>query len=223
MLNLLPDEERPREKLLAYGCESLSDAELLAILIRTGNGGRCALTIARHLLTEFGSIRGVVTSSIDELCAIPGVGEAKYAELQAAFEIIRRHLKEVVSRINTFTNAESVKRFLTAKLRDRQQEVFAMLTLDTQHRLIDYHELFFGTVNAAAVYPRELVKLALKMNAAAVILIHNHPSGVAEPSDADKRITKDITQAMQVIDIQVLDHFVVGDSEIVSFAQRGWI
>ena len=216
-----PEHERPREKLLLKGVNFLSDAELLAVLIGRGTKTNDAIAIGRALLNEFGSLRGIVNASKESFCAIAGLGLTRYAQVQAAFEIIRRHLEEPLKQTAVFHNVTEVHNYVRSRLRDEKRELFAMLLLDSQHQLLAYRVMFTGTINAAAVYPRELVKQALIDNAAAVILVHNHPSGVAEPSQADIRITKDIKQALSLIDVNVLDHFVVGDNTATSLAQRG--
>lgn len=216
-----PKQERPREKLLAHGAETLSDSELLAIFLRTGVKGCSALELARHLLVEFGSLRGLLNASENELCLSKGIGQAKYAQLQAAVEMSQRCLAETLDKIDAFNSVEQTQAYLIAKLRDEPHETFVMLLLDSQHRLIKYRSMFQGTIDCASVYPRVLVQQALSDNAAAVILAHNHPSGIAEPSQADKNITKRIVDAFNLLDIKVLDHFVIGDGIAVSFAQRG--
>lgn len=216
-----PEAERPREKLLARGAAALSDAELLAIFLRTGLPGRSAVDLARDLLARFGSLRALLTASQADFCAVPGLGPAKFAQLQAVLEMARRHMGENLRRDAIFTDPAAVRGFLQSKLRDLPYEVFACLFLDNRHRLIDYAELFRGTVDGASVHPREVVKEALARGAVAIILAHNHPSGVAEPSAADRQITDRLRQALALVDIRVLDHFVVGDGETVSFAERG--
>lgn len=218
-----PAEERPREKLLARGAAALSDAELLAIFLRTGVRGRTAVDLARSLLERFGGLRPLLEARREEFCAEPGLGPAKYVQLQAVLEMGRRHLFERLSRGETITDPQATRRFLSAQLRDLAYEVFACLLLDNRHRIIRFTELFRGTINGASVYPREVVRLALHHNAAAVIFAHNHPSGVAEPSQADRALTERLRQALALIDVSVLDHFVVGDGECVSFAERGWL
>ncbi|ATG72546.1 hypothetical protein CGX12_14955 [Zobellella denitrificans] len=218
-----PEGERPREKLLSRGPASLSDAELLAIFLRTGSRGMDAVTLARTLLSQFGSLRQLLQAEPRQFCEGPGLGLAKYVQLQASLELMRRFLDEKLVREHALTSPELTRQYLQAQLRDRGREVFALLLLDNQHRVIRFHELFFGTLDAAAVYPREIVALALKLGAAAVILVHNHPSGVAEPSRADRMITERIQAALGLLDIRVLDHLVVGDGETVSFAERGWL
>jgi DNA repair protein RadC len=216
-----PAAERPREKLLARGAAVLTDAELLAIFLRTGLAGRTAVDLARDLLGRFGSLRGVLRARREE-CAVPGFGEAKYAQLQAALEIARRNLAEALAGRQALKDPAAVRRLLQARLRDREHEIFAALFLDNQHRVIAFDELSQGTIDGASVYPREVIKAALRHGAAAVIFAHNHPSGVAEPSSADRTLTERLKNALAQVDIRVLDHFVVGE-QVVSFAERGWI
>ncbi len=218
-----PEQERPREKLIHQGASALTDAELLAIFLRTGTQGISAVELARQVLTQFGGLRSLLSASREEFCKGFGLGDAKYTQLQAVLEMSKRHLKEQLVRETVFTDAEHVRSYLSSQLRHSQREVFAVLFLDTQHRLIRYQELFFGTIDAAAVYPREVVKAALQNNAAAVILAHNHPSGVAEPSHADISITAKIKDALMLIDVRLLDHFIVGDANPVSLAERGLV
>ena len=218
-----PADQRPREKLLSRGSNSLSDAELLAIFLRTGTKGMDAVSLARALLEQFGSLRQLLLADQQTFCQGPGLGLAKYVQLQASQELMRRFLDEKLMRANALTNPDLTRLFLQSRLRDQAREVFALLLLDNQHRVIEFNELFFGTLDAAAVYPREIVALVLKRGAAAVILVHNHPSGVAEPSHADRLITERIQAALGLLDIRVLDHLVVGDGETVSFAERGWL
>ncbi|MGY2575657.1 RadC family protein [Vibrio sp. C8] len=219
----LPSESMPREKLLSRGPQSLSDAELLAILLRTGTQGMNVLELADFLLREFGSLRSLFSSSKDHFCQHKGLGKAKYVQMQASLEITQRYLAETLKRGEALTSPQQTQLYLSSVLRDRQREAFYILFLDNQHRVIQDEILFEGTIDAASVYPREVVKRALHHNAAALILAHNHPSGVAEPSQSDRRITSRITDALALVDIRVLDHFVVGDGEIVSFAERGWM
>lgn len=213
--------ERPCEKLISEGPAVLTDVELLAALIRHGQKGRSALSIARDLLTRFGSLRNVCTADKRDFCAVSGVGSVKYAQLHAALEINKRQHEEQLQKDSVFHNAESVRKYVQLHLRDQQREIFGILLLDNQHHLIAYKELFSGTINTAAVYPREIVKQVLADNAAAVILVHNHPSGVAEPSQTDIRLTKDIKAALSLIDVAVLDHFIVADVLTLSLAERG--
>lgn len=218
-----PKQERPREKLLAHGAGTLSDSELLAIFLRTGIKGSSAIDLARHSLAKFGGLRGLLSVSEHEFCQTKGLGQAKFVQLQASLEMSQRYLAEALDKTDAFNSVEQTQAYLIAKLRDQPHEVFAMLLLDSQHRLIKYRPMFYGTIDSASVYPRVLVQQALLDNAAAVILAHNHPSGVAEPSQADKSITKRIIDAFNLMDIKVLDHFVIGDGIAVSFAQRGLI
>lgn len=216
-----PQDDRPREKLLMKGADSLSDAELLAIFLRTGCVGKSAVELSRELLAEFGSLRVLLESDQKQFCQAQGLGPAKYSQLQAVLEMAKRHLNEQISRGGALNNPESVRSFLIAQLRNRHQEVFAVLFLDNQHRLIAYKELFFGTINSASVYPREVVKKCLENNAAAVILVHNHPSGVAQPSQADERITRHLQQILDLVDIRLLDHMIVGENAVVSMREKG--
>ncbi len=216
-----PAAERPRERLLQQGPEALSDAELLAIFLRTGVAGKSAVDVARELLARFGGLRELLNASREALCQAPGLGAAKYAQLQAALEIGRRHLNEKLVRGAALNSSLDTKHYLQAQLRDRQSEVFCCLFLDNRHRVLAFEELFRGTLNGTAVYPREIVKRALKLNAGAVILAHNHPSGVAEPSRADELLTSRLKEALTLVDVRLLDHLIVGDGETVSFSERG--
>jgi DNA repair protein RadC len=218
-----PEAERPREKLLAKGAQALSDAELLAIFLRTGCRGETAVDLARRLLSNFGSLREMFNAGVNQFCEVKGLGPAKYTQLQAVLEMSRRHLQEQLSRGDGLTSPQATRQYLLSCLRDKKQEQFACLFLDSQHRVIRFETLFYGTIDAACVYPREVVSRCLELQAAAVIFAHNHPSGVAEPSQADRRITERLVQALGLLDIRVLDHFVVGDGEVVSFAERGWL
>ena len=216
-----PSEERPREKLLEKGAAALSDAELLAILLRTGTAGRSAVDLAREVLGSFRSLRKLIAADRSRFCAHPGLGPARYAELQAAAEISRRQLAETLRAGPSMASPRATGEYLRAKLRDLEHEVFCCLYLDNRHRLIQFEELFRGTIDGASVHPREVVKQALARNAAAVILAHNHPSGVAEPSHADELITRRLREALQLVDIRVLDHLIVADNGCLSFAERG--
>lgn len=218
-----PASERPREKLIEQGAQALSDAELLAIFLRTGTQGMSAVELARTALQHFGGLRAMLSASREEFCQGFGLGDAKYTQLQAVLEMSKRHLQEQLTRDTVFSSAEAVRTYLSTQLRHSQREIFAVLFLDSQHRLIRYQELFMGTIDSAAVYPREVVKAALTHNAAAVILAHNHPSGVSEPSQADISITERIRKALDLIDVRLLDHFIVGDARPLSLAERGHI
>lgn len=216
-----PEAERPREKLMQLGAGALSDAELLAIFLRTGTRGHTAVDLARELLGEFDGLRPLLAADAHEFCRGRGLGPAKYCQLQAVLEMSRRHLHETLQREPGLTSPQITRRYLISQLRECQQEQFACLFLDSQHRVIRFEVLFRGTIDAANVYPREVMKRCLKLNAAAVIFAHNHPSGVAEPSEADRRITQRLINALELVDIPVLDHFVVGEGDLVSFAERG--
>ena len=215
-----PVDERPREKLLIRGANALSDAELLAIFLRVGVKGKTAVDLARELLQNFGSLRQLFDADAEKFFETHGMGEAKYVQLQAVLEMSRRYLAEKLRRGDPLNDPDAVRFYLTSKLRDYRFEVFSCLFLDTRHRVIEYEELFKGTIDGASVHPREVVRRALYHNAAAVIFAHNHPSGVAEPSQADERITGKLKDALNLIDVRVLDHFVIGD-QVVSFAERG--
>lgn len=216
-----PMAERPREKLLARGPDVLSDAELLAIFLRTGVPGKTAVDLARELLGRFGGLRELLAAERTQFCAAPGLGDAKYAQLQAVLEMGRRHLGEALQRGVALESPLQAKSYLLACLRDKPHEIFCCLYLDNRHRVLAFEEMFSGTLSGASVYPREVVKAALKINAAAVIFAHNHPSGVAEPSQADEALTRRLKEALALVDIRVLDHLVIGDGEVVSFCDRG--
>ena len=216
-----PLQERPRERLFALGAGSLADAELLAILLRTGIKGKSAVDVARQLLGRFGSVAALLEAGADNLTETPGLGSAKLAQLQAALELARRVLKEEISSRDALSSPRAVRDYLRLALAGREQEVFVVLLLDAQHRVTASEELFRGTLTQTSVYPREVVKCALKHNAAAVIFAHNHPSGVAEPSHADEILTRSLKAALALVDIQVLDHFIVAGSRTMSFAERG--
>src|SRR5690554_6465465 len=190
-----PTSERPREKLIQHGAKALSDAELLAIFLRTGRPGLSAVGLARELLSHFGGLRPLLEADLTSFCAHLGLGPAKYAQLQAVLEMGRRHLWERLQRGDALGSPEDTRRFLSARLRDYPHEVFACLFLDNRHRVITFEELFRDTIDAASVYPREVVKRALTLNAAAIIIAHNHPSGVAEPSSADRALTRRLQEA----------------------------
>ncbi|MDA3868742.1 MAG: DNA repair protein RadC [Gammaproteobacteria bacterium] len=215
-----PAQERPREKLLQKGADALSDAELLAIFLRTGVQGYSAVDLARLLLDDFGGLRPLLQAGESEFCQRHGLGPAKFVQLQAVLEMARRHLFENIQRGDALTSPDETRHYLRTELQHYPHEVFACLFLDNRNRIISFDKMFYGTIDGASVYPREVVKLALKKNAAAVIFAHNHPSGVAEPSRSDEQITQRLKQALEVVDIRVLDHMVIGD-EVVSFAERG--
>lgn len=216
-----PEGERPREKLLQKGAAALSDAELLAIFLRTGVTGKSAVDLARELLTRFGNLTQLFATSEADFCAVHGMGQAKFVQLQAVLEMSRRALNEEMQRGDALNSPRAVRDYLQLLLGSRQQEVFVVLFLDTQHRVIATEELFHGTLGQTSVYPREVVKRALAHNAAAVILAHNHPSGVAEPSQADQHLTQALKQALALVDVRVLDHFIVAGGRMHSFAETG--
>ncbi len=216
-----PGAERPREKLLLRGAGALTDAELLAIVLRTGVAGRSALDLAGETLRTFGGLRALLHAAPGQFCAVPGLGRATYAQLQAALEISRRQLLERLAQRDPISSPDDTRQFLSARMRDLPHEVFACLFLDNRHRVIVFEELFRGSIDGASVYPREVVKRALALNAAAAIFAHNHPSGVAEPSAADARISRRLKDALSLVDVRMLDHIVVGDGELVSLAERG--
>ncbi len=218
-----PADDRPREKLLTKGASSLSDAELLAIFLRTGCAGKSAVDLARDLLKEFGGLRALMDAKYDKFCRAKGLGTAKYSQLQAVLEMARRHLAENITLNTALDSSARVKQYLMSKLRHRRREVFAALFLNAQHHLIAYEELFIGTLDCAAVYPREVAVHALNHNAASVIFAHNHPSGHAEPSKSDQEITKVLVSSLSLLDIRTLDHLIVGEGRVYSFAEHGMI
>ena len=218
-----PAAERPREKLLEQGAASLSDAELLAIFLRTGVSGKSAVDLARHLLIRFGSLRKLLESDRQTFGRQLGLGPAKFAQLQAVLEMARRHLAERLRRDSALESPRAVRDYLKAMLRHEPHEVFACLFLDSKHRVLAFEPLFHGTIDNTSVYPRQVVKRALAHNAAALILCHNHPSGVAEPSQADHVLTKRLKTALEFVDVRVLDHFIVGEGEPLSMMERGWM
>lgn len=222
-IRLWPVAERPREKLLQQGASSLSDAELLAIFLRTGVTGCSAVDLARRLLGEFGSLRALLEADSVSFSSHLGLGRAKYAQLQAVLEMARRHLAEQLRRDSVLESPQAVRDFLKARLRHEPHEVFACLFLDSRHRVQAFEVLFHGSIDCASVYPRQIVKRALAHNAAALILCHNHPSGIADPSQADRQLTQRLKDALALIDVRVLDHFVVGDGEPLSMAELGWV
>lgn len=216
----LPAATRPREKLLAQGPAALADAELLALLLRTGFKGQGVLQLAETVLTHFGGFAGLLHASASDF-KIKGLGPAKRAELAAVVEMARRSLAQKLAEAPVFESPAAVKDYVQLHLSNKPYEVFAVLFLDSQHRLIQLDEMFRGTLNQASVYPREVVRRAMTLNAGAVILAHNHPSGLAEPSRADEYLTLTLKSALQLIDVRVLDHMVVGQGSVVSFSERG--
>lgn len=215
-----PIDERPREKLLHRGAAALSDAELLAIFLRTGLRGKTAVDLARDLLQEFGDLRALLSADPARLRAVKGLGAATVGQLQAVLEIGRRHWEATLRRGAVLTGAQATQRFLGTQLRDYPFEVFAVVFLDSRHRMIAFEHLFRGTINQTNVHPREVVRRALHHNAAAVILAHNHPSGAAEPSADDHTITERLRDALALMDVRVLDHIIIGADAVVSMAER---
>ena len=222
-INDWPEGERPREKLIQRGAAALSDAELLAIFLRTGVTGKSAVDLARDLLARFKSLTNMFAASASDFCSIHGMGLAKYVQMQAVLEMSRRALSEEMKSSNALNSPRAVREYLQLLLRSREQEVFLVLFLDAQHRVLASEELFHGTLTQTSVYPREVVKRALFFNAAAVILAHNHPSGVAEPSQSDRLLTEALKQALALVDVRVLDHIIVAGAGCLSFAEHGMI
>ncbi|MBC7717019.1 MAG: DNA repair protein RadC [Pseudorhodobacter sp.] len=221
VLKDIPASARPREKLLALGPAALADSELIALLLRTGFKGCSVLQLADNLLTEFKGLDGLLKATSGDLRRIKGLGPAKRAEIVAVMELARRSLKRELTQRPVFDSPTRVKDFLQMQLGGHEREVFAVMFLDAQHQLVLMEEMFSGTLTQTAVHPREIVKRAVEVNAAAVVLAHNHPSGVAEPSRADEHLTQTLIAALKLIDVKVLDHMVVGRSQVVSFAERG--
>jgi DNA repair protein RadC len=213
-------EERPRERLLALGAGALSDAELLAILLRTGVRGKSAVELARELLEEFKGLASLLGAG-ERLAQVKGLGSAKRAQFCAVIELARRSLREELSAGSTLTSPTAVRDYLRLSLSARPHEVFLCLWLDAQHRVIRIEEAFSGTLTQTSVYPREVVKAALRFNAAAVIFAHNHPSGVAQPSQADELLTRNLKEALALVEVKVLDHFIIAGNHAISFAERG--
>ena len=216
-----PADDRPREKLLNKGPANVSDAELLAIFLRTGVRGKDAVQLAQELLARFGSLTALCAASQSEFSSAPGLGPAKYVQLKAALELARRALGEKIAAQPALSSPGAVRDYLRLQFHGLPHEVFAVIFLDAQHRVTKCEELFRGTLTQTSVYPREIVKRCLEHNAAAVILAHNHPSGVAEPSGADEALTRTLKEALALVDVRVLDHFIVGAGTAMSFAERG--
>lgn len=218
-----PEQERPREKLMRAGAPALSDAELLAIFLRVGMAGKTAVDLARDLLQHFQSLNGVFAADVKQMTAVPGMGVSKYCQLQAVLEMSKRALGETLQQQDSFRSPAQVKDYLQLQLSHLQREVFGILFLDAQNRLIAYETLFEGSLMQTSVYPREVVKRALALNAAALILSHNHPGGSAVPSRADEQLTISLKDALNLVDIKVLDHIIVARQETFSFSERGLI
>lgn len=218
-----PSQERPREKLLQKGAESLTDAELLAIFLRTGVKGKNVIELARDIIGHFGGLKNLLAADLDTFCQFKGLGKAKYSQLQACIEMSQRHLAEELAYNDAIKNPAQVKAYVQSRLMSRPNEVFAVIFLDNQHRVIAYEELFFGTINASSVHPRVVLQRALLLNAAAIIVTHNHPSGVSEASTSDLDITRILQQALSLIDVRLLDHLIVASHQVTSLAERGQI
>lgn len=218
-----PHEDRPREKLMSKGEQTLTDAELIAILLKSGTRGKTALDLAKEMLNEFGNLKKLLSTPSQLLITKPGLGAAKYAALKAAIELGRRYLNEPLAIGSVLNNSRKTQKFLAEQLREHTNEVFACLFMDNHFRLIRYEELFHGTINEANIYPREIVRRGLAYNAAKIILAHNHPSGIPTPSIADKEVTLLIKQALSIMDIEVVDHIIVGNPENFSFAEAGMV
>ncbi len=216
-----PEDERPREKLLARGPAALSDAELLAILLRTGAAGKSAVDLGRELIQRFGGLNQLFAAGEAALCEAPGMGPAKYVQFQAILEVARRVLAENMKRGDLLSSPQAVRDYLRLYFQKHQREAFVALFLDTQNRIVAVEELFAGTLHQTSVHPREIVKRVLALNASAVVFAHNHPSGIAEPSVADRHLTQVLKDALNLVEVRVLDHFVVGDGAPYSFAEHG--
>lgn len=214
------DELMPREKLLTLGAKHLTDAELLAIFLRTGTKEMPVLELSQFVLDEFGSLRELLSASLDDFCQIKGLGLAKYIQLQASKEMIKRYLYQQLQENEAINNPMIAVRYLQTELENDEREIFMALFLDNHHRLIKVEKLFFGTINQAEVHPREIIKEGLKCNAAAVIIAHNHPSGICEPSDADRQLTEKIKLACELVDIRLVDHIIVGKGDFFSFEEE---
>ena len=216
-----PAAERPRERLLALGANVLSDAELIALFLRTGIPGKSAVELGRDLLARFGGLPGLLAADVETLRAVKGLGNAKLAQLAAILELSRRSLGAEMRARSALTSPQAVRDYLRLTLGGREHEVFVAVFLDAQHRVLSAEEMFRGTLTQTSVYPREIVKAALRANAAAVIFAHNHPSGVAEPSQADELLTRQLKESLAMVDVKVLDHFIVAGRATLSFAERG--
>ncbi|RKS86006.1 DNA replication and repair protein RadC [Orbus hercynius] len=213
----------PREKLLQFGAAALSDHELLALFLRTGTKGIPVLRLSQMLLYEFGSLNKLMNASHGDFCKKQGLGTAKYTQLKAVIELSSRYLKVQMTQEDSLTSPNLTYHYLASRLADEEREIFLVIFLNNQNHVVCTKEMFVGTYNSVEVHPREIIREALKHNAAALILAHNHPSGVAEPSQADRNITYQIEKACDLVDIRIIDHFVIGKGEYVSFAERGWL
>lgn len=222
-LHQWPKEERPREKLLSKGAKSLTDSELLAIFLRTGTQGKNVIELSREIIQHFGNLKKLFAATEKEFCQIKGLGRAKYVQLQACLEMSQRHIAEQIGQQDVMENPAQVKQYVQSRLMGKPNEVFAVMFLDNQHHVLAFEELFFGTINASSVHPRVVLQRCLANNAAAVIVTHNHPSGVAEPSLSDIDITRTLKTVLSLIDVRLLDHLVVASHQVISLAERGQI
>lgn len=213
----------PREKLRQMGAETLSDAELLAIFLRTGSTGLNVMALAQQMLQEFGSLYHIMSANKAAFSGIKGVGDAKLAQLHAIAELAKRFFASQLARESAMENPQVTRHYLQSLLAHQDREIFMVLFLDNQHRVLQTQKMFSGSINSVEVHPREIVRAALKVNAAALILAHNHPSGMSEPSKADRDITVKVNEACRLLNIRLLDHLVIGHGEYVSFAERGWL
>ncbi|MFZ6673856.1 RadC family protein [Undibacterium sp. Xuan67W] len=218
-----PEDQRPRERLIKFGAQALSDAELLAVFLRVGVSGKSAVDLGRDMLSQFGSLTGLFAADIKNFSAMHGLGNAKYAQLHAVLELAKRAISEELQAAPLLSSPQAVKSYLQLMIGSKPYESFAVLFLDIKNRLITSSELFRGSLSQASVYPREVVKAALQHNAASIILAHNHPSGSAEPSDADITLTRTLKQTLALVDVRVLDHFIVANPHVYSFAEHGQI
>ena len=218
-----PLADRPREKLFAHGAKLLTDAELIAILLQFGTKGKTALDLARELLYLFGGLKKLLQANPQQFYQVPGLGKAKYASLKAALELGKRYADENIQIGEKLNNSRATQRFLASKLREQTREIFACLFLNNQNHILAFEELFQGSLTEASVYPREIVKRGLAHNAAKIILTHNHPSGNPAPSQADRELTQQLKEALALVDIQIIDHIIIGQKENFSFAEAAWV
>ena len=222
-INHWPEDQRPRERLIKHGASALSDAELLSVFLRVGVKGKSAVDLGRDMLLQFGSLRALFAANLKEFAQVHGLGSAKYAQLQAVLELAKRSISEELETNSSLSSPQAVKQYLQLQIGNKQYESFTVLFLDVKNRLITAQELFRGSLSHASVYPREVVKSALAQNAASIILAHNHPSGSPEPSQADLSLTQTLKSALALVDIRVLDHFIVASNSVHSFAEHGQI
>lgn len=220
-INHWPEDQRPRERLIRHGAPALSDAELLSVFLRVGVKGKSAVDLGRDMLLQFGSLRALFAANLKEFAQVHGLGSAKYAQLQAVLELAKRSISEELETSSSLSSPQAVKQYLQLHIGNKQYESFVVLFLDVKNRLINAQELFRGSLSHASVYPREVVKCALAQNAASIILAHNHPSGTCEPSQADLSLTQTLKSALALVDVRVLDHFIVANNTVHSFAEHG--